>query len=72
MINPDSFLFRQFFGYAFMKLLSRGWEHFFSTGSRLGSGLINPPAAKPPFSVPRRCTAAIDLAVCSYGFGQWW
>ncbi len=25
---------------------------------------MNPPAAKPPFSVPRRCKATIDLAVC--------
>ena len=29
-----------------------------------GSALITPPAAKPPFSVPRRCKATIDLAVC--------
>ncbi len=28
----------------------------------LGSALSNPPAAKPPFPVPRRCTATIDLA----------
>ena len=30
-----------------------------------GSVLSTPPAAKPPFSVPRRCKAAIDLAAGS-------
>ena len=36
----------------------------------LGSALINPPAAKPPFSILRRCRAKIEITVFQYAFAQ--
>ena len=49
------------------KLMPRAGQQ---PGYALGSTLIKPPAAKPPFSVRRRCKAKIDLAVFQYSFAR--